>query len=311
VYVALKTQIAWLLIAGLAAAPTRVVGADSRANPVLELQVRLDRAGFSPGQIDGHRGLNTTRAVDAFATSHHLRSGDAAAVTRELARDDARVLTTYTITNADVSGPFTPDIPDDLMAQAALPSLNYRSLDEEIAERFHVSPALLKALNPGVALEEGAEIQVPNVRVLDESAAPSARAAKVVVSKSHSSATAYDAEGRILFYAPVTSGSTHDPLPIGHWTVKGVDRHPAFHYNPDLFWDADSTQSKATIAAGPNNPVGIVWIDISKEHYGLHGTPEPSLIGHTTSHGCVRLTNWDAWRLASLVKTGTPVIFEP
>ncbi len=307
----LTTRIAWLLIAGFVWPAARSVRADSRQNPVLELQVRLDRAGFSPGEIDGHRGVNTTRAIDAFAASHHLRSGDAATVSRELARDEAPALTTYTITNADVSGPFTPDIPDDLMAQGALPSLDYRSVDEELAERFHVSPALLKALNPGVGLEEGAEIQVPNVRVLDESAAPPIRAAKVVVSKSHSSATAYDAQGRVLFYAPVTSGSTHDPLPIGHWTVKGVERHPTFHYNPDLFWDADDTQSNATIAAGPNNPVGIVWIDISKEHYGLHGTPEPSLIGHSMSHGCVRLTNWDAWRLASLVKTGTPVIFEP
>ena len=307
----LRTRIAWLLLTGLAWWPARAISADSRQSPVLDLQVRLDRAGFSPGEIDGHRGVNTTRAMDAFAASHHLRSRDDAAVARELARDDAPVLTTYAITTADVSGPFTPDIPDDLMAQAALSSLGYRSVDEALAERFHVSPALLKALNPGVALEEGAELQVPNVRVLDESAAPSARAAKVVVSKSHSSATAYDAEGRVIFYAPVTSGSSHDPLPIGHWTVKGIDRHPTFHYNPDLFWDADSTQSKATIAAGPNNPVGIVWIDISKEHYGLHGTPEPSLIGHTTSHGCVRLTNWDAWRLASLVKTGTPVMFEP
>ena len=91
--------------------------------------------------------------------------------------------------------------------------------------------------------------------------------------------------------------------------MNGVSLNPPFRYNPDLFWDADPTHSKAVIPPGPNNPVGLVWIDISKEHYGLHGTPEPSTIGRTESHGCVRLTNWDALRLASLVKPGTPVVF--
>ena len=113
-----------------------------------------------------------------------------------------------------------------------------------------------------------------------------------------------------MFFAPVTTGSEHDPLPPGDWKVTGVDWHPVFHYNPDLFWDAKSTDEKATIKAGPNNPVGVVWIALNLEHYGLHGTPEPGNIGHTESHGCVRLTNWDAARVAALVKPGTPVMFK-
>ena len=121
--------------------------------------------------------------------------------------------------------------------------------------------------------------------------------------------TVTDGAGKVLMYAPVTSGSEHDPLPIGEWKVTGVQRDPKFHYNPDLFWDAEPGHSKATIPAGPNNPVGVVWVDISKPHYGLHGTPEPATIGKTESHGCVRLTNWDAARLASLVKPGTRVVF--
>jgi lipoprotein-anchoring transpeptidase ErfK/SrfK len=129
------------------------------------------------------------------------------------------------------------------------------------------------------------------------------------VSKSQSTLTVTDAEGGVVFHAPVTSGSEHDPLPIGQWTVTAVSRNPAFHYNPDLFWDANPAHAKAKIPPGPNNPVGVVWIDLSKEHYGIHGTPEPSQIGHTTSHGCVRLTNWDALRLARLVTKGTPVHF--
>ena len=138
-----------------------------------------------------------------------------------------------------------------------------------------------------------------------------AEAAKVVVSKGQSVATAYAANGDVIFHAPVTSGSERDPLPVGTWEVTAVTRNPTFNYNPDLFWDADPSHAKAKIPPGPNGPVGVVWIDLSKEHYGLHGTPEPSRIGYTSSHGCVRLTNWDAMRLANLVKKGTPVIFEP
>jgi lipoprotein-anchoring transpeptidase ErfK/SrfK len=107
----------------------------------------------------------------------------------------------------------------------------------------------------------------------------------------------------------VSSGSLHDPLPPGNWQVVSVGWHPVFHYNPDLFWDAKATQSKAAIKAGPNNPFGVVWIALNLEHYGLHGSPEPGHIGHTESHGCVRLTNWDAARVATLVQSGTPVVF--
>jgi lipoprotein-anchoring transpeptidase ErfK/SrfK len=109
---------------------------------------------------------------------------------------------------------------------------------------------------------------------------------------------------------PVTSGSQHDPLPIGNWRVTVISLHPVFHYNPDLFWNAPEADEKAKIQPGPNNPVGVVWIGISKEHYGIHGTPEPSLVGHAESHGCVRLTNWDAAELAKIVTVGTPVVFK-
>ena len=133
----------------------------------------------------------------------------------------------------------------------------------------------------------------------------------MTVSKSGSVVRAVDRRGRLIFFAPVTSGSEHDPLPLGRWRVRAVARNPVFRYNPDLFWDAEESHAKAAIAAGPNNPVGVVWIDLDKEHYGLHGTPEPDRVGVSQSHGCVRLTNWDAMRVAALVKTGTPVIFEP
>ena len=130
----------------------------------------------------------------------------------------------------------------------------------------------------------------------------------ITVTDATKTLTLEDASGKVIFYAPVTVGSTNDPLPVGEWKVNGVQRNPSFNYNPDLFWDANPAHTKAKLAAGPNNPVGSVWIDLSKEHYGIHGTPEPSRIGYTESHGCIRLTNWDATRLAALVGPGTKVI---
>jgi len=133
---------------------------------------------------------------------------------------------------------------------------------------------------------------------------------RIVVTKRSSALTVEDEGGRVLFYAPVTTGSSHDPLPIGTWKVTVVQEMPAFHYNPKLFWDANPSQSQATIRPGPNNPVGVAWIDINKEHYGIHGTPEPSTVGHTQSHGCVRMTNWDVRRLLEWARPGTPVVFQ-
>ena len=131
----------------------------------------------------------------------------------------------------------------------------------------------------------------------------------ITVTKSTSALTVTDPSGKVLMYAPVTTGSARDPLPIGEWKVNGVQRDPKFHYNPKLFWDANPTDAKATIPPGPNNPVGVAWIDITREHYGLHGTPEPATIGKTASHGCVRLTNWDVRQLAGAVEKGAKVIF--
>jgi len=288
-------------------------------NEVLATQVALDRSGFSPGEIDGRAGRNLQRALAAFQGSHQLpatgRIDDQTWKQLSAAGGDVPPLMDYTITDADVAGPFMRDIPPKLPDQATLDALNYRTPLEALGERFHSSPALLQQLNPGATFDHAGEhLMVPNVNSSSGSASSAAAPSPtsditVFVTKSTSALTIEDPSGHVLFHAPVTSGSIHDPLPIGTWKVNGVQRNPQFHYNPQLFWDAKAADGKAKIPPGPNNPIGVVWIDLDLEHYGIHGTPEPGNIGHTESHGCVRLTNWDAMRVASMVQPGTPVQF--
>jgi lipoprotein-anchoring transpeptidase ErfK/SrfK len=247
------------------------------------------------------------KAVAAFRKSRNLPPGNTVdePVWKALEVDTAPVLIVYTILPEDTAGPFTK-IPTDLMKQAKLPALGYTSPLEGLAEKFHVSPKVLTRLNVGKnPAKTGEQFLVPNVLTM-----PPGQAARIEVSKSGTDVEAYDAGGKLIAWYAASAGSERDPLPIGEWKILGVARNPPFHYNAKLFWDAKNPTEKAKIAPGPNNPVGVVWIDLSKEHYGIHGTPEPSRVGHSQSHGCIRLTNWDAAELASMVKPNTPAILE-
>lgn len=278
------------------------VKAGDKGAAVLRAQILLERARFSPGEIDAAYGSNMHQAIAGFQVSRGLTvSGDVDAATwAALDSDSAPALVTVTLTAEDVAGLFRP-LPAGVPAQAKLDALGFVSPLESLGEKFHASPTLLTQLNPGKNFgRAGEQLLVPDV----EPSAPMPLITKLVVDKSDSTVSLLDAAGKVVAQYPASTGSGHDPLPLGNWTIKGVGKHPTFHYNPKLFWDAKVTDAKATLPAGPNNPVGVVWIDLSKEHYGIHGTPEPSKIGKTQSHGCIRMTNWSAQAVSEVVKPG-------
>lgn len=311
------------------AAVTKRRGPDIRT---LTVQVLLDRLGFGPGPIDGHSGTNLNRALKGFQQARGLDVNgrlDPATVKALAAYSKTPGTIQVTLTQADVAGPFVGPIPDEPSDQAKLPAMGYSDLMEELSERYHTTKATLVALNsPATPLKAGVTIKVPNVRpaatdypsalrsdwkamlVQLSVSSDQPQAAKVVVDKSDSVLRVYDGNDKLVAQFPATMGSTHDPLPIGNWKIQGTSYLPSFHYNPELFWDAKATDTKETLKPGPNGPVGVVWMDLDKEHYGIHGTSTPETIGRTTSHGCIRLSNWDAARLSLMVKPGTPAVFQ-
>lgn len=282
------------------------LAAPAEARTVLRAQVLLDRSHFSPGEIDGRYGSNMSGAIAGFQRARGLPdSGQLGPATWvELERVAVPTLIDYTILAADLKGPFVT-LPSDLIERSKLPALGYASVAEALGESFHASPALLHSLNPGKRMDLAGEvIRVPNV---GDAPAPSS-ATQLIVDRSERTLMLTDAAGKVIAQFPASTGSSHDPLPVGEWKVNAIAVNPTFNYNPALFWDADPSHGKATLPAGPNNPVGRVWIDLSKEHYGIHGTPNPARVGKTESHGCIRVTNWSALLLSKAVATGMPVL---
>jgi len=286
---------------------TGAVGPGATGSRVVRAQILLDRARFSPGEIDGVYGDDFGIAVKGYQETHGLKPTGTidAGMWRLLDRDAGPLLSTYTITQADEKGPFLP-LPADVQDKAKMKWLGFETPEEELGERFHSSPKLLAELNPGKKLDTAGErITVPSVR-----RAAVRVALRVVVSKSKRTVIAYGAGGKELAQYPSTIGDSHNPLPIGHWTIVGIVHYPWFNWDPKLLWNVDPNLAKAELAPGPNNPVGVAWIGLSKPDYGIHGTPEPGNIGHGVSDGCIRMTNWDVDDLSHMVRRGTPVVLE-
>jgi len=276
-------------------------------NPaIVKLQVLLDRAGASPGVIDGLDGDNVRKAVAAYQAMHGVKPGSTESAKLFAALDQPpAVIGTYVITPDDVAR-IGPAIPTDYAEMAKLPALAYASVAEELAERFHMDEGFLKTLNPQARFVAGETIYAAVTGANAEG-----QVARIEADKTLRQVRGYDADGRLLVAYPATIGSADNPSPSGTYSVVTVVRNPTYSYNPALNFKQGDNDKPLTLPPGPNGPVGSVWIDLSKPTFGIHGTPEPSDIGKTASHGCVRLTNWDAEELAGMVSKGVTVTFVP
>lgn len=286
--------------------PTIAVKTRSRPE-ITALQVFLDREGMSPGVIDGKMGSNVDKSIAAWQekTGETLDPNNTDDIIERLRFSGGLAITSYTITPGDAAGPFVAEIPEDYSQKALLPSLAYTSTIEMLAERFHMDEAYLKELNP----EADFTIPGTTIKVVNPGEPMTGKVARIVADKGRKQVFAYDEFGTLISAYPASIGSSDTPSPSGLVNVERVALNPGYTYNPKINFQQGANDKVLNIPPGPNGPVGTVWMALSKPTYGIHGTPEPSKIGRTQSHGCIRLTNWDATELAKMVQPGVTVEF--
>lgn len=292
-----------------AAAFTGKLPSDAREHPLaVKVQVLLDRLHFSPGEIDGLFGDNVEKALMAFAEAHQLPSTKV--LTPEIwdklqATSSEPIVTDYTLTEKDVAGPFIEKLPVKMEAMKSLNKLSYTSALEALGERFHMSQDLLETLNPKARFEKSGE----TIAVVKLSERKPDKAARLEVDKVRQTVKAFGKDGALLAFYPASVGSEEKPTPSGVLKVTSIHANPVYRYDPKYKFKGVDSSRPFRIANGPNNPVGSMWIGLSEKSYGIHGTSDPSRVSKSDSHGCVRLTNWDAERVAAAVKRGVEVTF--
>jgi len=273
-----------------------------------EAQIAMARHAISPGSIDGTVGSQTRAAFVAFQRAEKLspvRSLDTNSM--QLLTLEKPLYTTYIVTTNDIAR--LQPLGKTWLAKSQQTALDYETIQELVGETAHCYPTLIQRLNPGLDwnhVAAGTILKIPDV------AYPPAKdkAAWIVIHLSDKYLEAFDTESNLMVHFPCSIAAKVEKRPVGELHVAVIAPNPNYTFDPEIFPESPEAQAighKLVLKPGPNNPVGVAWIGLDRPGYGMHGTPSPEQIGHTESHGCFRLANWDAEYLVKLVWVGMPV----